>query len=232
MVFLDDDSLAAPDLLEQYKIAYYEHKNVGVVGGHIYLKKPEQLDSIFGLPGWERFWSQFVTRYQDYSEVQNWWEFPWGANWSARREALLKVGGFRTQYGRKGNDFSGGEELVAAQMAKEIGYKVAILPYASVIHDVKPERFTLEHVKNTIRSGIITHYEAQLRLHASQDTTLKSSFMGIGNYLIELLKIFRVDKTSRKLLLLEKKYYLMAYLNLLSRQINVFFDRVMKNQIK
>jgi len=223
---LDDDSLADPDLLEIYKNAYSINENVGIIGGHIYVNRPEETENISWNPGWERFWSQFVTGYEGYTEVQNWWEFPWGANWSARKEALLKIGGFRIQYGRKGNDFNGGEELVAAHQVRELGYSVAVLPQAKVIHDVKHERFNLEHVRRTIRSGILTHYEAQLRLHASPDSSVKNNFTRIGKNTGEVIKILLNNKSERKGLLIEKKYYLSAYCELLLRQLSVFFDRL------
>ena len=226
LVFLDDDSLAASDLLESYLNAYSLHKNVGVIGGHIYVNKPGDLDFKYWNPGWERFWSQFVTGYQDYTEVHNWWEYPWGANWSARKEALLKIGGFRIHYGRKGNDFSGGEELVAANLVKQLGYTIAVLPQAKVIHNVILDRFNLTHVRRTIRSGILTHYEAQLRLHAEQDTTVRNSFIGIKNNLVGLLKSLLDHKTNKKGLILEKRYYLEAYWELFIRQVLVYFDRL------
>ena len=106
LTFIDDDAIAQPDCLEKVLRAFEEHPEVGVVGGHIRLKMPEPRPEAL-LPGWERYWSQFLTDYQRYTEVEHWWEFPWGANWSARRKALLEIGGFRANYGRRGNDFGG-----------------------------------------------------------------------------------------------------------------------------
>src|SRR3989304_4425763 len=125
LFFLDDDAIAKQDALEHYWRAFSEHPDAGVVGGHVILNLPSAL-SIPWKDGWERYWSQYVSGYQDFSVVKDWWEFPWGANWCARRSELVRVGGFRGRYGRRGSDFGGGEEIVAASLIQKLGYTVAI----------------------------------------------------------------------------------------------------------
>jgi len=160
LLFLDDDSVAKKDILEQYIKAFSENPKAGVIGGHIFLQKPEVL-SIVWKDGWENYWSHFVTGYSQYSTVQYWWEFPWGANWCARKKALFQIGGFRIRYGRQGNNFSGGEEIVASSLIQKLGYTIAILPQAEVIHLVDQSRFSLKHLKHTIYSGMFVHYQTQ-----------------------------------------------------------------------
>ncbi len=164
ILFLDDDAIADPDLVQQYLDAFANHKEMGVIGGHITLKRPETINMVWK-EGWERYWSQFITGYRGLTEVKEWWEFPWGANWGARRKALLQIGGFRGRYGRHGNDFSGGEEIIAARLIQQLGYSIGVLPQAHVLHQVDPSRFTLEHLKKTICAGALVHYQEQRDLY-------------------------------------------------------------------
>ncbi len=160
IAFLDDDALPAPGWLDEIARAFAEHPQTGVIGGHIELKIPQPRPDALR-PGWEKYWSQYVTGFSDYAEVDHWWEFPWGANWSARRAALLRIGGFRLNYGRSGSNFWGGEELVAACQIHQAGYAVAILPSARVLHDVEESRFTFRHVRQTLAAGRLVYYLIQ-----------------------------------------------------------------------
>jgi polysaccharide pyruvyl transferase CsaB len=150
--FLDDDAVAARDWIERLCGAFDAHPSAGVVGGHIALKIPDPRPSVLR-PGWTKYWSEYLTEREDFTEVQDWRHFPWGASWAARRRALLQVGGFRTGYGRTGDNFWGGEELVASCLIQRLGYTIAVEPRAAVIHDVDPSRFTLGHVRRTIQAG-------------------------------------------------------------------------------
>jgi hypothetical protein len=124
--------------------------------------------------GWERYWSQFITGHRALTEVKEWWEFPWGANWGARRKALLQIGGFRGRYGRHGNDFSGGEEIIAASLIQQLGYSIGVLPQAHVLHQVDPSRFTLEHLRKTICAGTLVHYQEQRDLYLPTESKNKN----------------------------------------------------------
>jgi polysaccharide pyruvyl transferase CsaB len=169
--FVDDDAVAAPDWLERICAAFASHPEAGVIGGHIHLKVPDPRP--FALrPGWEKYWSHFVTGHQTCTEVRHWWEFPWGANWCARRKALLQACGFRTQYGRVGDNFWGGEELVAAAIVRRLGWTIAIAPDARVEHDVDPRRFTFEHVLRTLVAGQQVGYLAQRDLYIPAESSL------------------------------------------------------------
>jgi glycosyltransferase involved in cell wall biosynthesis len=173
--FLDDDAIADPRWLERLCSAFEAEPEAGVIGGHIYLNAPASRPAALR-PGWERYWSHFVTGYSGYTRVQRWWEFPWGANWAARRAALLSAGGFRTGYGRIGDNFWGGEELVTASVIQKLGYAVGVVPEAAVTHDVDPKRFTYRHARRTLRAGHQVSYAAQRDLHVSNDTGIRRTF--------------------------------------------------------
>lgn len=163
--FLDDDAAAAPDWLAQIARAFAEHPKAGVIGGHILLAPPKPRPYVLR-GGRERYWSHFITPYADYTEVANYWEFPWGANWSARREALQRVGGFATDFDgfadfeRRGLAVIG-DDLIAASRIRQLGYRVAILPQAVVVHHVEASRYTLGHIWQRILAA--TYFRALAR---------------------------------------------------------------------
>lgn len=157
LVFIDDDAVARPNLLELVKDAFDKHKKAGIVGGQILLRaEPSCLDIV--LPGHESVWSQYTVSYKRYREVSRQYEFPFGANFSVRHSVLDASGGFDESYGRIGDDFGGGEETALCFKTLKLGYKIGIEPRAVVYHRVDRERFTKEHIRRTIRAGILTTY--------------------------------------------------------------------------
>jgi glycosyltransferase involved in cell wall biosynthesis len=226
LTFFDDDAIALPDCLEKVLQAFEQHPEAGVVGGHIRLKIPEPRPEAL-IPGWERYWSQFLTDYREYTEVEHWWEFPWGANWSARRKALLEIGGFRANYGRRGNDFGGGEELVAASLVKRLGYRIAVVPGAEVLHDVDVDRYSFEHVRRTIAAATLVNYRIQKDLYVPMESSLIATRREIGSAFRRLVTgiwggIRRSGGREKE----ETAYILRARLKLLKRQIQDFFSRL------
>ena len=157
--FLDDDAIARDDWLETTARLFDENPEAGVMGGRIVLKPPHPLPRALR-SGWEAYWSQYLPP-DGYREAKDISEYPFGANWSARRQALLEVGGFRCCYGRKGNDFSGGEEIVAANLIARLGYRVGVSSDSEVFHHVEPSRYSYRHVRQTIQAGVMIHYRAQ-----------------------------------------------------------------------
>lgn len=172
VAFLDDDAIADPDWLEHLLEAYAGDASLGVVGGTIRLRPPEPLPRWYQ-PDFAKFWSDFTPAGSGLRVASDWTEFPYGANWSARREALLRCGGFRIAYGRRGGDTGAGEETLAAISIQRLGYKIAVLPEAAVLHDVDPARFTLRNLWRIIMAGYRVRLEMQTGFYipASQSTT-------------------------------------------------------------
>jgi polysaccharide pyruvyl transferase CsaB len=225
LLFLDDDAIAKRDILEQYCQAFSEHPEAGVVGGHIILKRPEIL-SITWKEGWERYWSQFITGFNEFKTVTHWWEFPWGANWCANSKALMQIGGFRGRYGRRGNDFNGGEEIIAASLIQQLGYSIAILPQAEVTHYVDDTRFTVEHLKSTIKSSLFVHYLAQQNLHLPVESNVRNTIYQMNEAIRKCVFLILHPKDSRnKANLMEVNFQLSARIQLLFRQIIDGFRR-------
>jgi GT2 family glycosyltransferase/glycosyltransferase involved in cell wall biosynthesis len=176
--FLDDDAQAQPDWLDEISVTFEQYPHAGVTGGRIDLVVPQPRPR--GLKkGWEKFWSHFQPGYSQSTCVKYWWEFPWGANWCAQRDALLKIGGFRTRYGRKGEDFGGGEELVAALLIQQVGYEIYINPLARVSHTPDSSRFTFRHVWKTIQTSKRNQYLQQVDLYAPMELSLRNQVRNI-----------------------------------------------------
>jgi hypothetical protein len=150
-----------------------------VVGGHIILRKPDPLPRLW-LPGSEVHWSGFTSQYASFTTVDYWSKYPVGANWCARRKALLEIGGFRTQYGRRGPSFKSSEEILAAELIRKAGYQVGIEPEARVTHNVDPRRFTLGHIRGMLLGGRQGWYQAQMDLYFPWELGLRAAMRRIG----------------------------------------------------
>ncbi len=171
LLFLDDDALCDYYLLEEIYAAFKYHPEAGIVGGQVILEVPFPRPSVL-LKGFESLWSQFKVSYTRYKEATQQFEFPYGANYSARKKALWRAGGFRMCYGRVGKDFAGGEETALCFKMLQIGYTIGIQPNAKVLHRVDEDRFSKEHVKKTIRAGLLTTYRFYKDLHTDIGWTI------------------------------------------------------------
>ncbi len=211
LLFLDDDVLADYYLLEELYSGFKYHPNVGIVGGQVILDKPFPTPKVIR-KGWEPLWSQFKISGNAFREVTQQFEFPYGANYSVRRTAIWRVGGFRACYGRVGNDFAGGEETALAFKMLEIGYGIGLQPRAKVLHRVDYSRFTTEHVKKTIMAGTITTYRFFMDLHTSYGWTKRyvKNQIKITNREIQIL----TNKKADPLDIYYKKCYLDAWCRL------------------
>lgn len=158
LVYVDDDIRADKSLLTQIYFAFEGHKNIGIVGGQIVLEPPEPRPDVI-LSGHETLWSEYTVGYKKFREVSRQYEFPFGANFSIDHKMFDAVGGFDERYGRVGDNFAGGEETAMCFKALRLGYKIGIEPNAVVYHCVESGRFTREHVRRTIRAGILTTHQ-------------------------------------------------------------------------
>ena len=95
---------------------------------------------------------------------------------------MLLAGGFRSRYGRVGDNAWGGEELVAAALIRRLGYAIGVLPHAVVVHDVDPARFTSLHVLRTLVAGHQVGYLAQRDLHVPSESGLRTTLWQIGTH--------------------------------------------------
>ena len=212
LLFLDDDVLADYYLLEEIYTGFKYHPNVGIVGGQVILDRPFPTPKVLR-KGWESLWSQFKISGNTFRVVSQQFEFPYGADYGVRRTAIWRVGGFRMCYGRVGNDFAGGEETALAFKMLQTGYDIGLQPRAKVLHRVDHSRFTHEHVKKTIRAGILTSYRFFCDLHTNIGWTKRyaKSQIKITNKEIKILTRKKADSLD----IFYKKSYLDAWTRLL-----------------
>lgn len=177
LLYLDDDSVAFENLVEETIKAYEQNPNAGVVGGQIILKvNKKEID--LDITGFESYWSQFLINGKEYKKVKEWHLFPYGANFSTDTKTLLKIGGFRTCYGRVGHNFVGGEEVVVSLLAKKIKKDIVLAPLSKVYHDVDLHRYSKEHVEKTDKGNAYTRIKMELDLYTTPFYTTMRGIKG------------------------------------------------------
>jgi len=211
LLYIDDDAIASPDLLEQTIKGFSDRPDIGVMGGSIILnhdKRPEEVK-----PGTEAFWSQLIVEGEEIIDSKFQWEFPYGANFAVRHTALMRIGGFRNAYGRKGNNYAGGEEIVVSFAMGEIGYKVGLNPMMKVIHDVETSRYTVEHVRKTMRNSILTNYQLQKDLYAPMESDIEADKNHLDIVKAELKHLEKIPTRNRdiEIDILYKQYTIETY---------------------
>lgn len=171
LLYIDDDGLMYPDCLEKLLAAFDAHPEAGVIGGQILLREPERFADVL-LPGFESLWSERRYDHPGFSFVQEDCDFPYGCNFAVRRRVARDLGGFRVSYGRTGKDYAGGEEMVLAHLAQNAGLQIGAESSAIVIHDVAPDRYTLEHVRQTMRNSRHTNRLMKMDLYTYYDGSM------------------------------------------------------------
>jgi GT2 family glycosyltransferase len=152
LTYIDDDAIADTHLLEEVLRVFMLYPTAGCVGGRIELALPEDL------PGWyfepfAGYFSAFELAVTVITRISEIWQLPYGANFSVAKKVLEEMGGFSVHLGRKGNDFSGGEETDLAYRIAAQGYDLYYNPFAVVTHHIKRDRMTLKHMVRTARSS-------------------------------------------------------------------------------
>ncbi len=168
VIYFDDDAIARPDVLAETIKAFESDEELGVVGGEVRVTVPDEAKALVN----ERtigLWSDLRIEGDSFRYARDYGEFPYGANFAARRDSLRRIGGFRTGYGRVGNNFAGGEETLVSFMMEMIHQKVGLNPKSVVEHRIAADRFTLEHIEKTTYSGIMTQYRLRRDLYAPAD---------------------------------------------------------------
>ncbi|MBO5955562.1 MAG: glycosyltransferase [Clostridia bacterium] len=168
ILYVDDDSIASPDLITETIKAFEGRPELGTCGGQVVLTVPDEAkdlvnDQTIGL------WSNLKIEGKGFRYAKDYGEFPYGANFAVIRDCLRMIGGFRCNYGRVGNNYAGGEETLVCFMMDEIHMKVGLNADSVVEHRVDPERFNMQHIEKTACSGIMTQYRLRRDLYAPQD---------------------------------------------------------------
>jgi len=144
LCFLDDDAMPEPEWLEWLMRGYINKPSTMCVGGAvvpIYETElpvwfPEELESIF------RPQVHGSTLYQALYP-----QYPYGANFSIRAEAIRHIGEFNTALGYKDNNLIPCEETEFLLRLEKAGFKVFIEPRAVVNHIIPTNRLTHDYLR-------------------------------------------------------------------------------------
>ncbi len=172
LLYMDDDAVSDKDLVRRMVETFRDYPDTAIVGGQIFLKVPKPRPEAF-LVGRESLWSGYRVPYKRFRQVKESYAFPYGACFGIGKDALMELGGFPMNYGRVREDFGGGEETAVCFLALQRGWKIGIQPKAWVEHRVEPRRFNREHIRKTIRAGILTTYRLYREGYAQKGWDLR-----------------------------------------------------------
>lgn len=185
LTFIDDDTVADPSLLEEILKTFKTYPSAGCVGGKINLSLPDSL------PWWysealSPYFSRFDLSTKTIKKITQIAELPYGANFSILKDALINIGGFSLTLGRKGKDFSGGEELDVAYRIAAQGYDLYYNPSAIVTHFIKKERINFKHMIRTSQASakVWVYFERELM---NSNTGVKLDFKNFIKSIVKLI---------------------------------------------
>ncbi len=152
LTYIDDDAIADPHLMEEVLRVFTIYPSAGCVGGRIELALPQDTPRWY-FDAFSGYFSGFDLGVTAITKISEIWQLPYGANFSVAKKVLEEMGGFSIHLGRKGNDFSGGEETDLAYRIAAQGYNLYYNPFAVVTHHIKRDRMTFKHMTRTARSS-------------------------------------------------------------------------------
>lgn len=183
VAFLDDDAIPQTDWLHTILRTYKDH-TVGCVGGKVIPCFPENIR----LPYWlstifNGYFSGFDLGGNQIKELSEKDGFPYGANISFKKEAIVSVGLFNPKLDRCGKNLIAGGETEICIRIHRMGWKILYNPDSIVKHLISPNRinkkYFLEHVKGEGITKTLIDY------HLCNNTI---TYRHLLNYLYDLLK--------------------------------------------
>jgi len=200
ILFIDDDAVACPDLLQGHLWAY---KNVNPtpvsVAGRIYLDweipKPIWYPATIGF---ER-----CLTCLDYGDKARFLEFPkreypFGANMSFLKDAVLEIGGFETKLGRQGKNLLSNEESKIFDLIHKKNMKVYYEPRAYVFHAVLKERIRKRYFYRRFYWQGISNAIWQPSLWALPPKTIIGNIKGLARASLEFLNVYFQEKENEQ----------------------------------
>lgn len=179
LVFLDDDAIPETDWLQALLDAYRDTKT-GCVGGKITPDFPQNIR----LPRWlspvfNGYFSGFDPGGSQDRELTGNAYFPYGANISFKKEAIVAAGFFNPKLDRCGGNLIAGGETEMCLKIHRMGWKIFYSPRAVVHHLISPNRLTrryfLDHAKGegitmvlidrSLCNNAVTYQQASNYLH-------------------------------------------------------------------
>lgn len=143
IVYLDDDAVAAPTLLTEYKKAFEQlGSSCAVIGGKVIP------DYAIARPAWldDRLLTFLsLCNFGDSTKMLTGSDEPVGANIAFRKSALVQSGGFNPALGRNGleiHSLLSGEESDCLRRIKSLGHSIGYAPLALATHSIPASRLT------------------------------------------------------------------------------------------
>lgn len=162
VAFLDDDSIPETDWLRAL-VSTYGDPTIGCVGGKITPGFPENTR----LPRWlspifNGYFSGFDPGVNQNKELAGNDYFPYGANISFKKEAIISAGFFNPKLDRCGGTLIAGGETEMCLKIQRMGWKIFYNPHAAVHHLISPSRITrkyfFDHVKGEGITKVLIDY--------------------------------------------------------------------------
>jgi len=187
ILFLDDDALAAPDLLACLDPCTSDPKT-GIIGGTIAVKRPDPCPIWLGgrlMVYWSDYRPETVEK-----NLDRHFNFPFGANFCVRQTVFDTIGEFNHNLGRQGRDTTGGEEVDLCFRAKKAGFTIVVTPEARVDHVITPDRFTLRHCFRAAWSTGKTWVYFE-KTYFPDDNHIWKFFLYTGYNLVQVFNLFK-----------------------------------------
>lgn len=138
VAFIDDDSVASPVWLEALTDAFHATPGAIAAGGRIVLRWPcRRPPWLAGLDGYYGALDLGPDRVDMVYPL-----FPYASNVIFDRAALLSIGGFPVQLGRRGSSLRSSEETGLFRRVADHGWRVVYEPRALIHHLVHADRVT------------------------------------------------------------------------------------------
>ncbi len=191
LLFLDDDGLPFPDMVEK-TIKAIHNFDFDCFGGTYYAwhkyKKPKWMSDSFGTKKiLTETTSEITTAHLD------------GGIFIIKRNLLLEVGGFPTHLGMKGDKLAYGEEGVVQFKLLKKNYKLGFSPDIKMKHLVARYKLKLSwHIKSHFAIG--------------RDNAIRTQMSPHKNIYIKVLSHLKVEIIRNTPKLLKKQYYWQNYL--------------------
>jgi glycosyltransferase involved in cell wall biosynthesis len=182
VAFVDDDVIAGPGWLQAMAEIFGTHPDAWCVGGRVVLRLPD------ALPRWFDSGSDSAATYLsrlDYGDATLRITGPRGlitANLAVRRDALIRLGGFKTSLGRFGDGLLCGEDTELCQRIQRSGGGVYYCGRAAVFHLVPEWRLTKRFLRGR------AYWEGRTDGVLLADTHASPSFWRLGREGVTLVK--------------------------------------------
>lgn len=162
LCFIDDDVLVSENWLTEIEEAFYLDPKVGCVAGRIKLKWPGGSP-----PKWlsERYYAYYSGfDWGDRNLILPFGTDFYGANFALSRAAVERIGGFRTDLGRKGTNLLSGEDTEYASRLWRHGFVIAYSAKGWVWHQVPASRVKFSWLwRRCLWGGVSSYYKPKNR---------------------------------------------------------------------